>query len=108
MRYEGEVAVAVSINVVQEHSLGRMEAKRRLDEKISAMIINHSDWGISGSWTDNVYSFKLSSGVPAGSSGTITVRNNSVDLALSVPDAYAGYTDIIKSKAQQELANTLG
>lgn len=99
--------MGIQIAVTQPHSLGRMEAKQRIAEKTTALIAQHPDWGLSGSWTDNVYNYTASSGLPAGSSGAISVRNNQVDMTMTVPDQHAAYVDMIRQSMQSKLANAL-
>ena len=88
--------MASHIDITQNHDLGRMEAKHRAEAKTSELAAR---WGLSIHWEDNVLHFE-----GLGVRGTVTVRNNNVQLVLDLPDTYDSQAGAIEDKARHALA----
>lgn len=96
--------MAVEISVVHPHVLGRMEAKRRVDKGIDEMA---NRMGLVETWNDNVMTLS-GSGESHGIFGTATVRNNSVDVVINVPDDLQPYASIYRTNIENFLIEILG
>lgn len=94
----------VELKVIHPHALGRMEAKRRIDKGVDELV---DRLGLVEKWTDNVATL-TGSGQSEGFVGTATVRNNNVEVVLSIPDARAEYVPIYRTNLENALIQWLG
>lgn len=91
--------MATHIDITQNHELGRGEAKNRAETKAAELA---AKYGLSVRWVDNVLHFE-----GLGAKGTLTVRNNNVQLILDLPDSLDSQASAIEDKARHALANNL-
>lgn len=90
------------------HELGRLEARRRIDEGVGQLIQQIGAVGeINRSWAGDVLSFSLNA-IGQTITGTIAVEDREVRLEVQLPGIFAMIANKVKGRLRTEGQVLLG
>ena len=94
-----------TIDINRKHAIGKDEAKKKAEALARDM---EKDMGITWKWDGDSIKFDAKSGAAKGVSGTVSVDDSSVKVAIDLPFLLKAIKGTIEAKVNDKLNTALG